>query len=124
MVAAAGTVGGAHPTAVSTLKLCAGCAPFDFTASGGYAQGERRKKSSKKAPFVLSVAKSKHRRICPVHYALIWSRHATTTGAEEAEACFHKALDIARKQQAKSFKHVAVDTNNETVSVLARRAEE
>jgi len=29
--------------------------PFDFTACGGYAQGER-KKSSKKAPFVLSAA--------------------------------------------------------------------
>jgi hypothetical protein len=35
---------------VQTLR-----SPFDFTARGGYAQGERRKKSNMKAPVVLSV---------------------------------------------------------------------
>ena len=77
--------------------------PFDFTACGGYAQGEREQPPGV-SPFVLSVAaaKSKHERIYPACYAQIWSRRGTT-GEEQAEACFLRAIEIARKQQAKSW---------------------
>src|SRR5215510_1385336 len=39
---------------VSTSKLCAKTTPFDFTACGGYAQGERQKSQQPQGPFVLS----------------------------------------------------------------------
>ena len=60
-------------------RNCALSAPFDFTASGAYAQGKRRKNRSNKAPFVLSVApaKSKHSHRSPVHYAEMRRRRAS-----------------------------------------------
>jgi protein SCO1/2 len=54
--------------------------PFDFTAYGGYAQDEQRKGKRQRSPVRAerSVAKSKHRRIRPGHYAQIWSRHPSS----------------------------------------------
>src|SRR5215510_6476309 len=70
----------AHATSASTSKLCAKTTPFDFTACGGYAQGERQKSQQPQGPFMLSVAaaQSKQRRVGCGSYAPIWSRHGSS----------------------------------------------
>src|SRR5262245_29434725 len=66
-------------SSASMSKLCAKITPFDFTACGGYAQGERQKSRQPQGPFVLSVAtaKSKQRRVGCGSYAPILGRHAS-----------------------------------------------